>query len=222
MTHSTGRAAVAGCLALAALSVAVVSEPAPATADAASSSVSTVSDPVGDADFKAGAFQDLVLCQLTKTAGGDLGVRMELAGAIPAAPSLPPNGNKEIWWQWAFDFDPTTSPSGTPYPENANGLIAEFIACVRWDGTEFSGILIDRRPLLAGDEATISPIPFSIQGTIVQAVLPAELIGEVPASFQWGFYTRNWSGPIGSNGNNPVDLSQTTKVSNPQTGGSGR
>jgi len=215
MTRSMSRWMHEGCAALAALGAVAALDVAPATADEESTVLSTVSDPAGDAGFNAEAFQDHVLCRLTKTAGGDLGLRMELAGAVPGAPSLPPNGNKEIWWQWAFDFDPTTSPSGTPYPENANGLIAEFIACVRWDGTEFSGILIDRRPLLAGEEATITPIPFSIDGTIVKAVLPAELIGEVPASFQWGFYTRNWSGPMGSNGNNPVDLSETTRVSNP-------
>ena len=65
--------------------------------------------------------------------------------------------------------------------------------------------------ILGGRERTV-PQDY---GTIVKAVLPAELIGEVPASFQWGFYTRNWSGPMGSNGNNPVDLSETTRVSNP-------
>jgi len=215
MMRSMSRLALAGCTALAALGAAAVFDGAPATADEESSVLSSVSDPAGDASFNASAFQDLVLCQLTKTASGDLGMLMEMAGSVPDAPALPPNGGREIWWQWAFDFDPTTSPSGTPYPENAHGLIAEFIACVRWDGTEFSGILIDRRPLLTGDEATISSIPFSIEGTIVKAVLPSELIGEIPESFQWGFYTRNWSGPIGSNGNNPVDLSVTTTVLNP-------
>ena len=215
MMRSMTRWTLAGWMALAALGAVAVFDVAPATADEESSVLSTVSDPAGDALFNASAFQDLVLCQLTKTAGGDLGLLMELAGSVPDAPSLPPNGGRGIWWQWAFDFDPTTSPSGTPYPQNAHGLIAEFIAYVSWDGTEFAGTLIDRRPLLTGGEAIITPIPFSINGTIVKAVLPSGLIGDVPASFQWGFYTRNWSGPIGSNGNNPVDLSETTRVSNP-------
>ena len=213
--RTTTRWGLTGCMALAALGAAAALDVAPAAADEEWSVLSSISDPAGDAAFNAEAFQDLVLCELTKSADGDLGLRMELAGSVPDAPELPPNGKNEIWWQWAFDFDPTTSPSGTPYPQNANGLIAEFIACVRWDGTEFTGILIDRRPLLTGEEALISPIPFSVDGTIVKAVLPAALIGEVPSSFQWGFYTRNWSGPIGSSGNNPVDLSVTTRVSNP-------
>ena len=215
MMRSTTRWMLTGCVALAALGAAAALDAAPATADEEWSVLSSISDPAGDAEFNAEAFQDFVLCELTMSAEGDLGMRMELAGPVPEAPELPPNGKKEIWWQFAFDFDPTTAPSGTPYPQNANGLIAEFMAYVRWDGTEFAGILIDRRPLLSGEEALISPIPFSIDGTIVRLVMPSELIGEVPASFQWGFYTRNWSGPIGSGGNNPVDFSVTTRVSNP-------
>jgi hypothetical protein len=69
---------------------------------------------------------------------------------------------------------------------------------VSWDGTEFAGTATDRRPLLTGGEAIITPVPFSINGTIVEAVLAYELIGDVPPSFQWAPITVDRPGPAGS------------------------
>ena len=74
------------------------------------------SDPVGDALFNAPAFQDIVRVEMTKTAGGDLELLMEMAGSVPVNPPLPPPGNSEIWWMWVFDLDPTTFPVGYPLP----------------------------------------------------------------------------------------------------------
>ena len=181
---------------------------ASALAQPVSAQTSTVSDPVGDANFNAPAFQDFVFGQITKTASGDFELLMEMAGSVPDDPSLPPPGASEIWWSWAFDFDPTAHPEGTPFPPPA-GTPQELIAYVSWDGTEFAGFLIDRRPLLTGGEAIITPVPFSINGTIVDVVLASELIGDAPPSFLWGAGTRDWSGPIGSYGTNKVDGAET-------------
>ncbi len=190
---------------------------ASAVAQPVSAQTSTVSDPVGDAKFNAPAFQDIVFGQMTKTAGGDFELLMEMAGPVPVDPPLPPPGVSEIWWMWAFDLDPTAFPQGTPFGLGgaAVGRRPEFMVYVSWDGTEFAGTAIDRRPLLTGGEAIITPVPFSINGTIVEADLAFTLIGDVPPSFRWGFYTRNWSGPVGSNGNNAVDWAEATTVSNP-------
>ena len=161
------------------------------------SSTSKVSDPVGDTIFHAPAFQDIVLGQMTKTAGGNFELLMEMAGPVPGAPPLPPPGVNEIWWGWVFDLDPTALPKGYPFGPGDQRR-PEFIVYVSWDGTAFAGTAVDRRPLLTGGEAIITPVPFSINGTIVEAVLAYELIGDVPPSFQWAPITVDRPGPAGS------------------------
>jgi hypothetical protein len=181
---------------------------ASAAAQRVSAQTSTVLDPVGDAKFNAPEFQDMVLAQMTKTAGGDFALRMELAGLVPVAPSLPPPGLNEIWWFWGFDLDPTTSPAGYPTAPGTT-IVPEFIVYVSWDGTAFAGTAIDRRPLLTGGEAIVTPVPFSINGTTVEAVLAFTLIGDVPPSFGWHARTMNWSGPVGSGGYSFADGADT-------------
>ena len=172
-----------------------------------SDQTSTVFDPVGDAYFhNAPAFQDVVFGQMTKTASGDFELLMKVAGPVPVAPTLPPSAPTEIWWLWTFDLDPTAFPAGYPgAPGYASAAGVEFSVYVRWDGTEFAGIAIDRRPLLTGGEAIITPVPFSINGTILEADLAYELIGDVPPSFRWSVVTLNWAGPVGSVGHLVID-----------------
>ena len=193
-------------LATAALGIALsLSLAAPTTASPASSNtVAQVFDPVGDALFNAPAFQDVVFGQLTKTASGDFELLMEMAGPVPVAPTLPPPARTEIWWIWVLDLDLTTTVWG--YPAPFPGSLPEFLVYVSWDGTEFAGTAIDRRPLLSGGEAIITPVPFRINGTIVEADLAYELIGAVPASFDWSPRTLDWSGPVGSAGYNVLDI----------------
>jgi hypothetical protein len=176
-----------------------------AVAQSVSTQISTVSDPVGDANFNAPAFQDVVRVQVTKTASGDFELLMEMAGPVPVNPPMPPPGHSEIWWVWNFDLDPTTFPAGYPYFKSTGA--AEFGVAVRWDGAEFTGTAIDRRPLLTGEEAIISPVTFSIDGKIVKADLPYTLIGDVPASFGWFAGTGAWSVPVGqAEGHHLVDV----------------
>ena len=184
---------------------------ASAVAQPVSDQTSTVVDPVGDALFNAPAFQDIVRARMTKTASGDFGLLMEMAGPVPVNPPLPPPGRSEIWWMWVFDLDPATFPQGYPFGLGgaAVGRRPEFIVYVRWDGTAFAGTAIDRRPLLTGGEAIITPVPFSINGTIVEAVLASTLIGAVPPSFHWGPFTVDWSGPVGTEGDNFADRAET-------------
>jgi hypothetical protein len=163
-----------------------------------SDQISTVFDPVGDTIFDFNApFQDFVRAQMTRTESGDYEMLMEMAEAVPASPGARP-GARELWWFWIFDLDPTTHPAGYPW-QNAGGRPPEFIVCVSWNGTEFAGTAIDRRPLLTGEEAIITSVPFSINGRIVEAVLSSELIGSVP-TFRWGPFTFDWSGPVASEG----------------------
>lgn len=195
-------------MALAVLGVVADFDVAPAAADAVLSVTSTVSDPVGDTHFKnAPAFQDVVFGQMTKTESGDFELLMELAGSIPDAPSLPPQGHTEIWWGWNFDLDTTSNLYGYPWKIDRN---SEFLFIVSWDGAEFAGTAIDRRPLLTGGEAIVTSVPFTINGTMIEAVLAYELIGDVPSSFGWAPFTIGWAGPVGSEGVNVIDVALTT------------
>ncbi len=225
--RSMTRWALAGCLVLAALGAVAVLDVGSPTADAAPSVslVSTVSDPVGDTIFKnVPAFQDFVFGQMTRAANGDFELLMEVAAPVPDAPPQTPRGSSGMWWFWIFDLDPTTGPEGYPWKEAAEvgnvhgkpvGRPPEFIVCVSWDGTRFAGNAIDRRPLLTGGEAIITPVPFTINGTIVEADLASALIGAVPASFAWGPFTADWSGPVGSHGFNFADYCEARAVFNP-------
>jgi hypothetical protein len=141
---------------------------------------------------------------MTKTASGDFELLMEMAGPVPVNPPLPPPGLSEIWWLWVFDLDPTTFPAGYPFVKAY--APPEFAVIVSWDGAEFAGTAVDRRPLLTGGEAIINPVQFSIDGTILQADLPYTLIGAVPTSFGWAAAINAWSGPVGvSEGEHLVD-----------------
>ena len=194
------------------VAVAVVCAGAPA--QPVSAQTSTIFDPVGDTLYNAPAFQDFVFGQLTMTEGGDFEMRMELASPVPANPTLPPHGQSEIWWAWAFDLDPAASPRGYPSAPNAPAA-PEYIVYVSWNGEEFAGTAIDRRPLLVVDgEAIVNPVEFWVNGAIVEAVLPLGLTDDFPASFEWRLRTIDYSGPVGSAGWRPVDLAQT--VFNPE------
>ena len=175
-----------------------------AVAQPVSAQTSTVFDPVGDARYHAPAFQDIVRSQLTMTASGDFELLMEMAGPVPVAPTLPPPAASEMWWLWIFDLDPATSPAGYPVSPGL-AQFPEFLVYVSWDGAEFTATAIDRRPLLTGGEAIVNPVPFSINGTTIEAVLASTLIGDVPPSFGWHLHTMNWSCAVGSTGYTTVD-----------------
>jgi hypothetical protein len=73
--------------------------------------------------------------------------------------------------------------------------IAEFFLGTGWNptgpfglGTGFIGLLLDRRPLLTGGQATVTAIPFRIQGTHVSAVVDAAALG-APATFAWAAFS---------------------------------
>ena len=187
-------------LATAALGIGLI-----AVAQPVSAQISTIFDPIGDALYHAPAFQDFVFGRMTKSANGDFHLLMELAGPVPVIPPMPPPAQTEIWWLWAFDLDPTASPRG--YPSAPGGTAdPEFWVCVCWDGTGFVGLAYDRRPLLIGGETIVTPVTFSINGTIVEAFVPFAVIGDVPASFPWRLRTIDYAGPLGSAGWFAVDL----------------
>jgi len=159
-------------------------------------------DPAGDTEFGAPGFQDIVRAEVSKE-GDEFVLRMEMAATIPVNPPLPAPAVHEIWWMWAIDLDRTTTPAGYPCAPGCT-LPSEIHACVRWDGSSFHGIVIDRRPLLNGGQATILTVPFSVQGATLELHVPSAVIGN-PSSFRWPTVTTDWSGPVGSGGFHFVD-----------------
>ena len=154
-----------------------------------------VTDPAGDTRYKAPGYMDIVRVEVSRQ-GHTIQVMTILAEPIPAAPALPPPGNDRIAWAWGFDTDPTTDPKGYPFAEGVPAQ-AEFILRVDWDGHAFTGKLVDRRPLLTGQEAVITPRPFSIVSGTVAMKVDETALGS-PTSFLWDAVTTYFPSPPGS------------------------
>lgn len=155
-----------------------------------------LADPTGDPKHAAPAFMDIVGAEASKS-GQVFRFQMSLAAPIPAAPPPTPPGTNQIQWDWSLNTDPTTFPAGSPFPGGpGQGKPAEFIIHVVWDGSSFSAHLTDRRALLSGGEAVITPLVFTSSGTTVWVDLSADLLDK-PSSFLWGAVTFYWSSPPG-------------------------
>jgi hypothetical protein len=166
---------------------------------------SLVTDPAGDALFKAPGFMDILRAELAEDSG-TFYFGMTVAAAIPNDPRLPKPANATIRWAFPIDTDPATFPEGDPFPRNQPGP-SEFNTRVFWDGKAFTASLLDRRPLLEGGEAILTPLAFTVSGAEVRVEIPASLIGS--SSFRWGAVTVYASAtPGGNNGDHFVDTLQ--------------
>lgn len=171
----------------------VLSGGPPATAGTLTS---TVTDPAGDAPFRAPGFLDLLSASVSKS-GQTFSFQMSMAAPIPAVPPPTPPGTSQVAWTWTLDMDPSTRPVGYPLPA-APGVSgpSEFIVAVAWDGSSFAGFLVDRRPLLSDGEAVITPLAFTVSGADVRMDVGASLLGN-PSSFLWAGFSFYWSAPPG-------------------------
>src|SRR5437588_1729117 len=138
----------------------------------ASAQTSCVTDPVGDASVKdrsvaVAAYQDIVKACVTLSDGHFIFV-MDVAASIPDSPRLP-QGIKLLDWTFRLDTDVGTVPSGFPWAPGDRIHGAEFLVFIVWDGTRFTGALIDRTPALTGREAVTTQIPFNIEGAEITA-----------------------------------------------------
>ena len=158
------------------------------SADVAAGKTSVVLDPVGDAANKAQAYQDVVRAEIT-TQGGNFVFVMELAAPLPDSPSVPSKADV-ILWLFALDTDPTEFQVG--YPHNGAEPWEFFVELRQYregftdplDPTRSAGVLVDRRPLFTGGQATVTPIQFSIKGTKITWVVAAASLGD-PSTFKW-------------------------------------
>ncbi len=197
---SGGRIGGAGVLMVAIAAIALMA--APTLSAAASSCV--IQDPNGDASWPGGAppYEDVVLVAISRK-GSNLIFAMELAGPVPDHPAMPV-GTSEIFWVWGLDTDPATSPKGG-FPLSAGEPHSEeFYVLVFWDGIQFTGLLVDRRPLLSGEAAIVTDIPFIIKGDEITVTAGAAMVGN-PESFMWDAGTVNFFSPLNTEGWFPVD-----------------
>jgi hypothetical protein len=169
----------------------------------------TVTDPEGDAFWwftlalPAHPYQDIVQVQV-REAGNVFTFKMDVAGAVPDTPTFLVDGAKFMTWMWLVDLDPWTTPSGYPLAEGHAKQVEVWIH-ILWDGESFSAELIDRRPLLDGEEAVVTPISFSIKDATLSVSVDADVLGD-PLSFRWRGVSQDWTGAFGSTGQMTIDL----------------
>ena len=162
----------------------------PASFATVATQTSVVTDPAGDLENKGSDYQDIIGAEITKQ-GKDFVFVMTLAAPVPDNPSLP-SGADVIVWQFLLDTDPTASPAGYPFTKNTASPF-EFMIQPRvyrsgftdpLDPSGSAGVLVDRRPLLTGGQAIVTPIKVSIDGTQITSVVNAGWFGD-PSTFNW-------------------------------------
>src|SRR6266581_4949580 len=126
----------------------------PLSAEFIAGQTSVVADAVGDADKTAQAYLDIVRAEITKQ-GTNFVFVMTLAAPVPDNPELPSWADVLVW-QPILETDPTSA----------------------------ADVLIDRRPLLTGGQAIVTPIKVSIDGAQITFVVDAALLGD-PSTFSW-------------------------------------
>jgi hypothetical protein len=151
---------------------------------------SVVTDPVGDVVNKGNDYQDVVRAEIAKQ-GTNFAFVLTLVAPVPDSPALP-SGADVIVWQFLLDTDPTASPAGYPFTKNT---AVPFELMIQYrvyrsgftdplDPTSSPGVLVDRRPLLTGGQAIVTPIKVSIDGTQITFVVEAASLGD-PSTFNW-------------------------------------
>jgi hypothetical protein len=162
----------------------------PFSADVVAGKTSVVTDPAGDVDKAAQAYQDIVRAEITKQ-GTSLVFVLTLAAPVPDNPPLPSWADVLAWEFW-LNTDPSAFAVGYPFTKNtANPLEFEVQHRVYRSGftdpldpASSQAVLVDRRPLLTGGQAVLTPIKFSIDGAKLTFVVDAALLGN-PPTFQW-------------------------------------
>ena len=151
---------------------------------------SVVTDPVGDLENKGSDYQDIIRAEIAKQ-GTNFTFVLTLVAPVSDSPALPA-GADVIVWQFLLDTDPTASPAGYPFTKNT-AFPSEFMIQYRvyrsgftdpLDPTSSAAVLVDRRPLLTGGQATVTPIKVSTDGTQITFVASAGLLRDA-STFNW-------------------------------------
>ena len=205
-----GAALMSGCTERNAQTGPTVTATGPFSVDVAAGKTSVVLDATGDwVDITGQDYQDEVRAEITKQ-GNTFVFVMTLAGAVGDNPTFP-SWADALLWDFALDTRPTAFPVGYPFTKNTAAswelVIGHFVHASGFtdplNPNSSPGILIDRRPLLTGGQAIVTPIQFTIDGAKMTWVVDAALLGD-PPTFRWGAGTSAWqtSGDDVKNGYN--------------------
>ncbi|HTE90089.1 MAG TPA: hypothetical protein VK639_14105 [Terriglobales bacterium] len=149
---------------------------------AARAQTAAVIAPQGDAFYSNGheapAFLDIIAASITIS--NTLTLTVDVAGSLAGLPN-PPGFHGVFDWHFALNTDDSTDPPGLPLPPKITAP-ADFYVGALWDGSTFSGLLIDRRPALIGQPALSYSIPVSVSGSRIIITVPAALAAEIRAA----------------------------------------
>ena len=182
----------------------------PMSADVVAGKTSVVLDAGGDwVDITGQDYQDILSVEISKK-GSTFVFVMTLAGAVQDNPPFP-SWADILLWDFALDTRATEFPVGYPFTKNTAApwefVIGHIVYASGFTDpllpTSSPGVLIDRRPLLTGGQAIVTPIQFTIDGANMTWVVDAALLGD-PSTFQWAAGTSAWqtSGDDVKNGYN--------------------
>ena len=191
---------VRNCIAAVALLTVAAVLAGAAAIESAQSAVTT--DPAGDVKNKAEPWQDIVSGGVARQ-GKTFTFTMEMSSALPADPPAAPGGLGLYEWVWGVDTDPDLAPAGYPFPKT-NAAPHDFLVVFASDGEDYFAFVIDRRPLVVGEEPIITPVPFEVDGASVNVFVDADLLDD-PAAFMWRSGTINHHAHYGTAGFEPID-----------------
>ena len=189
---------VVGCLLVAGCAGAPSPPATPASRDpgeasrpplAVSNGAVAVVDIPGDARTVAGqpgpGHLDIVAAMVERTGDGSFAFDLTLASALPPEPEAPEAGTS-AGWAVCIDLYPfVVSPL---YGQLPTGMPCQLIAQTLWDGTRFSGQLLDRRAVGAGVPADAGPFVPLVDGATIRMSVPGESLGD-PSWFLWSAFT---------------------------------
>jgi len=189
---------VVGCLLVAGCTGGTSPHASPASPDpgpaarpmlAVSNDAVAVLDNPGDARTAAGqpgpGHLDVVAAKVERGANGSFLFDLTLASALPPEP-LAPGAGTAAGWAVCIDLYPfVVSPL---YGQLPTGMPCQLIVQALWDGTRFSGQLIDRRAVGAGVPASAEPFVPLVEGASIRMSVPGESLG-APSWFLWSVFT---------------------------------
>jgi hypothetical protein len=147
------------------------------------------SDPVGDSIPATTGYMDTAAYGVSWSdegsgAGGRFSFVFEVAEPIPVSFRVPMNYDA-AQYSFCLDTNPSSSPGGYPFA-GKEPVWCDFILTAVSEGKEWTGTLIDRRPLAGRGDAQTTTISFFIDNSRTRGrfSVPAASLGD-PKKFEW-------------------------------------
>ena len=152
-----------------------------------------VPDPIGDSIPATPGYLDTAAYGVSWSdegsgAGRTLAFVFEVDKPIPASFKVPMDFDA-AQYSFCLDTDPLSSPGGYPFTSK-EPVSCDFILTAVSEGKDWTGTLIDRRPLADGGKAQTSEIAFTIDDSRTRGwfSVPSASLGH-PEKFGWAMST---------------------------------